>query len=161
MSDEKDSQIESDFREFEQLDNMSDYLENEYDHKAWILKTNFKDKKSIKLHDLLAKELSLSYLTDHELAFIYSTKMSCVEEWLSMGMTTMAKRSLVQVLMRLRLNTSIDGIETILQHGHSSVSITGEKENSENRTFRKDDEEKKSPKIGFSKIFNKIRRSSR
>ena len=84
-----------------------------------------------KLHDLVVKELSLSYLQDTELAMIYAIKMDCVEEWLSMGMTQLAKRRLAHMLFRLRLNTSIEGSELVLQHGTSAVSMSMNREERE------------------------------
>lgn len=123
---------QTDWERFEKMDESSyDYLESEYDHKAFLLNTKFRDKEVFKLHDLVVKELSLSYLSDAELALIYAVKMDCVEEWLSMGMTQLAKRRLSHMLFRLRLNTSIEGSELVLQHGTSAVSMSMNREERE------------------------------
>jgi len=123
---------QTDWDKFEKMDESSyDYLESEYDHKAFLLNTKFRDKDVFKLHDLVVKELSLSVLPDSELALIYSVKMDCVEEWLSMGMTQLAKRRLSHMLFRLRLNTSIEGSELVLQHGTSAVSMSMNREERE------------------------------
>jgi hypothetical protein len=103
-------------------------LQSDFEHRAWLLTSRFVDKEGIKLHDLLLKELSLSYLPDAEIAYIYSAKMDCVEEWLSMGMEQLAKQRLTHLLIRLAIMKSVNAKERMLQAGGAStmVNIEGE-----------------------------------
>lgn len=152
----KQEKKKSGWERFEEMETATEYMESEYDHKAWLLGTKFRDIDVFKLHDLIQKELSLSYLPDHELALIYSIEMDCIEEILSMGMVTLAKRLMVHMLVRLKINMSIEGIESILQHGSSTVNISGERDTHEGRAVP-EEEQKPKTKIGLSKIAGKLK----
>jgi hypothetical protein len=137
--------------------NMSEYLESEWDHKSWMLGTKFFDKEVIKLHELVLKELSLSNLPDSELAFIYSVKMDCIEEWLSMGLTDLAKQRLVHMLFRLRLLTSIDGLELVGQHGTSAISMSMDRPETQRAMIEEEEQQNKKPKLGLGSITNRLK----
>lgn len=136
--------------------NASEYLESEWDHKSWMLSTKFYDKPVIKLHELVLKELSLSNLPDAELALIYSIKMDCIEEMLSMGFTDLAKQLLIHMLFRLRLNTSVEGINMIGQYGTSTMTMNVDRSDMK-RQILEDQEQDKSPKLGLGGFVGKIR----
>ena len=122
----------SDWEKFEDLAGDShDYIETPYEQKAWLLTTRFKDKPVMDLRDLVLKELATSYIQDPEQALIYSIKMDCVEEWLSLGFHDLAKSRLVHMLFRLYLAKSIGGIENIAQHGTSSIGMSLDREDRE------------------------------
>lgn len=133
---------------------MSEYLENEWDHKSWMLTTKFYDREIIQLHELVLKELSLSNLPDTELAFIYAVKMDCIEEWLSMGFTELAKQRLVHMLFRLRLLTSVDAVELVGQHGTSTMSMSMDRETAQREGMQ--EEEQNKPKFGLSAIRKRL-----
>lgn len=147
--------------EYERTQGISDYVENEWAHKTYMLGTKFVDKEIIKLHDLVLKELALSNLPDTEIAFIYAVKMDCIEEWLSMGFLDLAKQRLVHMLFRLKLMTSVEGLELIAQHGTSSIAMSMDRLQPSREGFPEDEgEEQKGKKksIGIKKLVNKLRR---
>lgn len=122
----------SDWEKFEDMASDShDYIETPYEQKAWLLTTRFKDKPVMDLRDLVLKELATAFIQDPEQALIYSIKMDCVEEWLSLDFHDLAKSRLVHMLFRLYLSKSIGGIENIAQHGTSSIGMSLDREDHE------------------------------
>ena len=95
-------------------------LLSDYEHKAYLVTTHMK-KEVIEPDDILSKELQLSYL-DPELAFIYSAKASCAEEWRNLGLQRLSKRRLAHLLAKLALLKSVEGFERKLQSGILSLS---------------------------------------
>jgi hypothetical protein len=144
--------------EYESQKAVADYIDSEWSHKSYLLSTKFVDKDTLKLHDLVLKELSLSNLPDTEIAFIYSVKMDCIEEWLAMGFYDLAKQRLVHMLFRLRLMTSVEGLELIAQHGSSAISMSMDRMMPERDALPEDESQGKKPSIGLKKIINKLRR---
>jgi len=125
IAEEEKPKKESEWAKFQKLGiNMPDVLESDYEHKAWLLTSKFLDKQNIQLHDLALKELAIANLPDTELALIYSFKMDCIEDWLSLGYSDLSKQRLLHMLFRLRLSVSVDAKELTLQHGQSNVSMT-------------------------------------
>lgn len=123
-AEDKDKGGESEWEQFQKMGGtMPEVLESDYEHRAWLLSSRFVDMDAIKLHHLVLKELSLANLPDTELALIYSFKMDCIEDWLSLGFTDLAKQRLVHMLFRLKLSVSVDAKELVLQHGSSNVSM--------------------------------------
>jgi len=104
----------SDLRRFEE-EISQPVMYTDYDHKAFIVTTSIKNQLQ-KSEDLLIKELQTGFI-DPELAFIYSTKLSCAEEWLGLGFGKLAKRRAVHVLIKMNINKSIGGFERRLQAG--------------------------------------------
>lgn len=140
----------------QQQSTMSEFLESEWDHKSFLLSTKFQDRDSaMKLHELVLKELSLSNLPDFELAMIYSIKMDCIEEWLSMGFYDLAKQRLTHMLFRLNLNKSIEALELMGQHGEASINITRQQQELERMGWDQDQEKK--PKLGLGGITDRLR----
>lgn len=134
----------------------SEYLENEWEHKSYLLATSFYDKTVMELHDLVLKELALSNLPDYELSYIYSVKMDCVEEFLSMGFPELAKQMLVRIIFRLRLLTSVEGLELIGQHGTSAISMTMDRQDMSR--FNPDEEQpQKKSKLGLGSIIDRVK----
>jgi hypothetical protein len=137
---------------------MPEVLESDYEHKAWLLSSRFVDKKLFQLHDLIVKELSLANLPDSELALIYSFKMDCIEDWLSMGFTELAKQRLVHMLFRLRLSVSVEGREIILQHGSSNVGMNiPSAEGQYSGMGDRDEDGGQRPKFSLRKLFAKAK----
>jgi hypothetical protein len=95
-------------------------LLSDFEHKAFLVTTHIKNKIT-EPEDVLYKELQLSYL-DPELAFIYSAKASCAEEWRNLGLTGLSKRRLTHLLAKLALLKSVEGFERKLQSGMLSLS---------------------------------------
>lgn len=90
-------------------------LLSDFEHKAYLVTPHIK-KEMIQPEDILAKELQLSYL-DAELAYIYSAKASCAEEWRNLGLRNLSKRRLIHLIAKLSLLKSVEGFERLLQSG--------------------------------------------
>jgi hypothetical protein len=134
----------------------TDYLENEWDHRSYLLGTKYYEKDVMQLHELVLKELSLSNLPDTELAFIYSVKMDCIEEWLSMGFYELAQQRLVHMLFRLRLMTSVEALELIAQHGTSAISMSMDRGEMQ-REGLPDQEQEGRTRLGLGGILNRVK----
>lgn len=140
--------------------NPTEYLESEWEHKSWLLTTKFYDEDVMRLHDLVVKELALSNIPDYELAYIFSVKMDCVEEFLSMGFSDLAKQMLVRILFRLRLLTSVEGLELIGQHGTSAISMSMDRQEMPRQNYDEEQQPKKS-KLGLGSIVNRLKGGSK
>lgn len=151
-------QSRSEWDDYERQKGMSDYLDSEWSHKSYLLSTKFIDKEVLYLHELVLKELSLSNLPDTEIAFIYAVKMDCIEEWMSMGFYDLAKQRLTHMLFRLRLMTSVEGLELIAQHGTSAISMSMERLQPEREGMNEEDEQGKKKSLGIKNLVNKLRR---
>lgn len=98
----------------------SPILLSDYEHKAFLVSST----KNIKMNipeDVLDKDLELSVL-DKELAFIYSLKAGCVEDWGNLGLRQLARRRSVSLRLKLNLNRSIGGFERLLQTATPNVN---------------------------------------
>jgi hypothetical protein len=155
-----EKRAETDWKSYEEHAETTEFLESEYDHKAWLLSSRLKDEEVVKLHNLIQKELSLSFISDPEMALIYSMQMDCVEEWISMNAFDLAKRGLFKMMVKLRLNLSIDGTEIVLQHGTSSITLTGERGTHEREQIQagEEDEQQGKRKVGISNLFGRIKK---
>jgi len=104
-------------------ENYSEVVQSDPEHRVYLLNTRNFDKKKLSLSDLLMKELTISFLPDPEVAFIYAVKMDCTQEWLSMGFTNLAKSRLFRVMSRLQLARSVQGRERVYQGGGTNTSM--------------------------------------
>jgi len=152
----KPEETQSEWEEYQNTKGMSTYVDSEWMHKSQLLNTRFVDKETFQLHDLVLSELSLSNFPDTEIAFIFAVKMDCIEEFLSMGFSNLAKQELVHLLFRLRLMTSVEGLELIAQHGTSAISMSMDRLAPERKQLG-DNEEEKKRSLGIGKVIGKIR----
>lgn len=119
----------SDYDELDEIDSEAEpFIENEFGLKTHLIHSAFRDKKTLKLHDLVMKELCLSNIPDTELASVYAQKMDNIEAWLSMGFTDIAKSRLVRMLFRLQLLRGVLSNEGYMQYGQMSTSMTMERD---------------------------------
>lgn len=160
MPNEAPDPFQADHNEWESYEKSqhqtTDYLENEWDHRSYLLGTKYYEKDVMLLHELVLKELSLSNLPDTELAFIYSVKMDCIEEWLSMGFYELAQQRLVHMLFRLRLMTSVEALELIAQHGTSAISMSMDRGEMQREGMQEPEQEHRA-RLGLGGILNRVR----
>lgn len=120
---EKPKPKESDYSRVERRSNNPPVLLSDYEHKAYITQPQLKPQME-KPDDVLTKDLRLSFI-DSELAWIYSIKLTCAEEWRHLGMPNLATRRMTALVGKLSLFASVKGRERLLQ-SNPAISLRDE-----------------------------------
>lgn len=111
---EQQTQQKSDWEDYEKA-RIGSLIKTQFDQKVYLLEVAQERIKFENLLSLVTKELSLSFINDIELKFLYQTQFENILEWSQMGLIPLAKIRLSKLFGELNLEKSVGGMERILQ----------------------------------------------